>query len=254
MNTTTEELNDIVRGPWEKGAHFYECHVNTGNPEYLMLQYDVQEDRRNVDVHQYRAQVNANGPDFEVKLYSHAETAREAVEALIEEWGDEIEQFVGTIHPASLGGGRACLDLRPVDTNKLTPDFNPRGKGKESRAFFLPRQFDSPWCALIVENRDGRIFTSQTGGVMCNHPTAKGLLVDLGGENMPRKDPKGAYEEAAKRVIESIPNPALRKMLEPREYGTAEEAWVNLRIPEDAEGASDWMRGQDVVLAYPNSD
>jgi hypothetical protein len=96
--------------------------------------------------------------------------------------------------------------------------------------------------ALLVLDDDGDLWVHQTGGVLCNHPTAKGSLAPL---------PKDVREEVNARFWGKCPTDfEIREFMldfdlpwEPN--GFAEEAWVPL---------SNTLDDTKAILVWNNSD
>lgn len=97
-------------------------------------------------------------------------------------------------------------------------------------------------CFLIVKTDDGLKYTNQTGGHACNHPSQRGLLIQLNRNVVnPEVDGSGWWSGDAKKFFDA--NPSFYEFLEPN--GESEEAWIQVKL----KGTS-----LEAILAYPNSD
>lgn len=100
----SDYLSNIVQGKWSEQTHDAnnpQCFHFCGPPTLLSLKYHIGDEDSDGEWFR-KAVVTVSAFGYRCRFYAYGDTDSEALQALIDEWRDEIEQFAGTIHPAVL--------------------------------------------------------------------------------------------------------------------------------------------------------
>lgn len=114
---------------------------------------------------------------------------------------------------------------------------------------------------FVFEAKTGVVWTNQTGGTCCDHPSVEGVFVPMPAGWLPDSDPlldyRSAYSAAMVETFLKAGSEELQAVFEPvgkMAPVDLEEAWVFVRVKKNDDPAFSPLEGKVGFITYTNSD